>query len=68
MMFEEKTHCQRRAMIMKEAKKIAVFNKVWSGDGHMLIFDKSGKIFNVKMLEDLRFVKANMNNNSDEDA
>ena len=55
-------------MIMKEAKKIAGFNKVWSRDGNILTFDQSGKIFNVKTLKDLRFVKANVNNNSDEDA
>ena len=28
----------RRAMIMKEAKKIAGFNKVWSKDGNILIY------------------------------
>ena len=55
-------------MITKEAKKIAGFNKVWSRDSNILTFDQSGKIFNVKTLEDLRFVKANVNNNSDEDA
>ena len=55
-------------MIMKEAKKIAGFNKAWSKDGNILTFDQTGKIFNVKSLEDLHFVKANVNNNSDEDA
>ena len=45
-------------MIMKEAKKIAWFNKVWSRDGNILTFDQSDKIFNVKTLGDLRFVKA----------
>ena len=65
-LFENLT--SRRAMIMKEAKKIAGFNKVWSRDGNILTFDQSGKIFNVKTLDDLRFVKANVNNNSDEDA
>ena len=55
-------------MIMKEAKKIAGFNNVWSRDGNILTFNQSGKIFNVKTLEDLCFVKTNVNNNSDGDA
>ena len=50
---------------MKEAKKIAGFNKVWSIDGNILTFDQSDRIFNVKTLDNLRFVKANGNNNSD---
>ena len=50
---------------MKEAKKIAGFNKVWSTDGNILTFDQIDRIFNLKTLEDLCFVKANVNNNSD---
>ena len=50
---------------MKEAKKIAGFNKVWSIDGNILTFNQSDRIFNVKTLEDLRFVKADVNNNFD---
>ena len=54
--------------VMKGAKKVARFNKVWSRDRNILTFDQSGKIFNVNMHEDSGFVKANVKYNSDNDA
>ena len=51
-------------MITKDAKKIAGFNKVRSIDCNILTFDQSDRIFNVKTLENLHVVKANVNNNS----
>ena len=54
---EEKSN-ENIDQLVKNVKKIAGFNKVWSRDSNILTFDQSGKIFNFRTLEDLRFVKS----------